>query len=212
VIIPTSLRSFLSHKARGSVDMPTLRIWAVPILVGVLAGTAIAAVTGSDGLKLIFGIFGLVFGSQMLLLGGKRLQRTTDLPGRGVLRAYGVFIGIAASLIGIGGGGIVNLIYALHGRTIHQSIGTGAGVGVLVSIPGAIGFALAGWPEMAELPPLSIGYVSALGALLIAPVSMLTAPLGVRLAHAFSRRQLEVALGLFLVVLGGRFLLEGVFD
>ncbi len=212
VIIPTSIRSFLSHKARGSVDMATLRNWILPILGGVIIGAGVAAFVSSEGLKLVFGLFGVLFGSQMLFLGSKKIQMTEELPGRAAMSGYGFGIGVLASLIGIGGGGIVNLVYAIHGRSIHQSVGTGAGVGVLVSIPGAIGFMVAGWPEMAELPPLSIGYVSAIGALLIAPVSMLTAPLGVRIAHAFSRRQLEIALGLFMVILGGRFLIESIVD
>lgn len=212
IIIPTSIRSFLSHRARGTVDTETLRLWIVPILVGVVAGTAIAAFVSSDGLKLAFGLFGALFGSQMLLLGSRHLQLTENLPGVPAMRAYGVGIGLLAALIGIGGGGIVNFIFAVHGRTIHQSVGTGAGVGVLVSIPGAVGFMISGWPEMAELPPLSLGYVSGIGALLIAPVSMLVAPLGVRVAHGFTRRQLEVSLGLFLIVLGGRFLVEIIVD
>lgn len=212
VIIPTSIRSFMSHKARGSVDMKTLRAWALPILAGVVAGSAIAASASSEALKLVFGVFGTLFGTQMLMLGSKRIQVTEDLPGRAGLSGYGFGIGMLASLIGIGGGGIVNLIYAVHGRTIHQSVGTGAGVGVLVSIPGAVGFMIAGWPEMSELPPFSIGYVSAIGTLLIAPVSMLVAPLGVRIAHAFRPRQLEIALGLFMIILGGRFLGEVAID
>jgi uncharacterized protein len=182
------------------------------VLLGVALGTAIAGIASSDVLKLAFGLFGTFFGTQILLLGSRRLQMTQDLPGRAGLSAYGFGIGTLAALIGIGGGGIVNIIYAVHGRSIHQSVGTGAGVGVIVSIPGAIGFMIAGWPEMAELPPLSIGYVSAIGALLIAPVSILVAPLGVRLAHAFTRRQLEIALGLFMVILGGRFLIDSIID
>jgi uncharacterized protein len=208
VIIPTSIRSFMHHRDRGAVDMATLRTWIVPILVGVIMGAALAAYVSALTLKLVFGCFGTLFGTQMLFVGTRRLRVSDDLPGKAGLSAYGTGIGLLASLIGIGGGGIVNLVYAIHGRTIHQSVGTGSGVGVLVSIPGAIGFMVAGWPHMAQLPPFSLGYVSAIGAVLIAPVSILTAPIGVRIAHAFSRRQLEVALGLFLIVLGGRFLAE----
>lgn len=208
VIIPTSIRSYLSHKKRGAVDMQALRVWALPVLAGVLSGAALAAVLGSDILKLAFGLFGLLLGGQMLFSGTSRLQIAGDLPGRAGMSAYGFAIGLFSSLVGIGGGSLATLVFTMHGRTIHQGVATGAGVGVLISIPGAIGFAAAGWPEMAELPPLSIGYVSVIGALLIAPVSMLVAPLGVRIAHAFSRRQLEVALGLFLIIMGGRFLLE----
>ena len=212
IIIPTSIRSYLGHKKRGAVDMHALRIWAVPVIVGVLVGAALAAVLGSSALKLAFGLFGGLLGAQMLFLGTARLQIAEDLPGPAGMSAYGFAIGVFSSLVGIGGGSLATLLFTMHGRTIHQGVATGAGLGVLISIPGAIGFAVAGWPEMAVLPPFSLGYVSAIGALLMAPVSILVAPLGVRIAHAFSRRQLEIALGLFLVTMGGRFLVSLLID
>jgi uncharacterized membrane protein YfcA len=188
--------------------MKVLRIWLLPSLIGVIVGTSLAAVLGSDVLKLAFGLFGLLLGVQMLFFGTKQIQVAKDLPGRAGLSVWGFSIGVFSSLVGIGGGSLSTLLFTTHGRTIHQGVATGAGLGVLISIPGALGFVIAGWPEMAKLPPFSLGYVSAIGALLIAPVSMLIAPLGVRIAHAFSRRQLEMALGFFLITMGGRFLIE----
>lgn len=208
VIIPTSIRSYLSHNKRGAVDHETLRVMALPVLTGVIAGAALAAVLGSDLLKLAFGLFGLLLGIQMLFIGSKRLQFAPDLPGRVGLSIWGFGVSVFAALVGVGGGSLLTLLYTTHGRTIHQGVATGAGIGVLISIPGALGFVVAGWPEMAILPPLSLGYVSVIGTLLIAPVSMLIAPIGVRIAHAFSRRQLEMVLGIFLVTMGCRFLGE----
>lgn len=208
VIIPTSIRSYLSHNKRGAVDHKTLRVVAIPVLAGVFAGAALAAVLGGDLLKLAFAVFGLSLGTQMLFVGSARMQFADDLPGRAGLSIWGFGISVFAALVGVGGGSLLTLLYTTHGRTIHQGVATGAGIGVLISIPGAIGFAVAGWPEMARLPPLSVGYVSAIGTLLIAPVSMLIAPVGVRIAHAFTRRQLEMALGIFLITMGGRFMAE----
>jgi uncharacterized membrane protein YfcA len=208
VIIPTSIRSYLSHKKRGAVDTETLRIWIVPVLLGVMCGAAIAAAVNGNILKLVFVVFTLSMGGRILLSGGKSSQTATDLPGRLGLSVWGFGIAVFAALVGIGGGALATLMYTSHGRTIHQGVATGAGLGVLISIPGAIGFVVAGWPEMPILPPLSLGYVSVIGMLLIAPVSMLVAPIGVRIAHAFSRRQLELALGIFLVLMGGRFLAD----
>src|ERR1700743_3643561 len=36
IIIPTSIRSFRAHYARGAVDMKILRQWWLPVLVGVV--------------------------------------------------------------------------------------------------------------------------------------------------------------------------------
>ncbi|MDX6806596.1 sulfite exporter TauE/SafE family protein [Terrihabitans rhizophilus] len=206
VIIPTSIRSLMSHHRRGAVDFKALRIWAVPVAVGTALGTLLAALIPSAGLELAFAVFGIVIGLQMLVLGTRTLKVRDDLPGPAGMSAYGLAIGLFSSLIGIGGGSLGNIVFAIHGRSMHQAVGTGAGLGLLISVPGAIGFMIAGWPEMAILPPLSVGYVSAIGALLLAPVAMLTAPLGVRIAHGFSSRQLEIALGTFLLLMGARFL------
>src|SRR6202789_2539505 len=42
IIIPTSIRSFRAHYARGAVDMEILRKWWLPVLVGVVAGSVTA--------------------------------------------------------------------------------------------------------------------------------------------------------------------------
>ena len=67
---------------------------------------------------------------------------------------------------------------------------------------------IAGWPQQALMPPFSIGYVSLIGVVLMAPVSSFTAPYGARLAHRLSKRQLEVAFGLFLLAVSARFVIS----
>jgi uncharacterized membrane protein YfcA len=121
------------------------------------------------------------------------------------MRVIGFFIGLLSSLMGISGGMLSNLSLMMFGRTIHQAVATSSGLGVIISIPGTIGYALAGWPKMSLLPPFSIGFVSLIGLALLAPLGMLLAPVGARLAHAISRRRLEIAFGCYLVVMAARF-------
>lgn len=210
IIIPTSIRAFDHHRRLGSVDMAALKVWALPVLAGVLLGAFVAAYASSDVLKGVFGTFAILLGLRFVI-GLKASGEPRPLPGRGPMSVIGVGMGLLASLMGIGGGAIANMVFALYNRPVHQGVGTAAGLGVLISIPGALGFMAAGWPQMAILPPLSIGYVSLLGALLIAPVSILIAPFGVRVAHSFSRRRLEIVLGIFLTLMGSRFLGELIF-
>jgi len=204
VIIPTSIQSFRAHKAKGAVDMDILRLWSVPIIIGVLAGSAVAAYAPASLFKIVFVAVASVSAAK-LLFGGDRWRLGAELPGPTPMRLIGLGIGAASSLMGIGGGQISNLVMTLFARPIHQAVATSSGLGVLISIPGAIGFMLAGWPQMAKLPPLSIGFVSLIGFFLIAPTSALVAPYGARLAHRMPKRQLEVAFGLFLVVVSLRF-------
>jgi len=153
-------------------------------------------------------VFVLVAGSNAIkLLSGRDDWRiAADLPGPTAMRAYGVLIGLASSLMGIGGGAISNMILSLYNKPIHNAVATSSGLGVLISIPGAIAYIIAGWPKMAVLPPLSLGFVSLLGFALIAPTSTLIAPIGARLAHSMPKRRLEIAFGVFLVLVCSRFI------
>lgn len=204
VIIPTSIRSFLSHRARGAVDMQALRMWAIPVLIGVVAGTIVAAKVSSEVLQAVFAAAAALIALKMLL-GRESWRLAEDLPGRAGMTAYGLGIGVLSALMGIGGGSFGNLIFTMHNRPIHQGVATSSGLGVLISIPGTIGFIIAGWPEQAMLPPFSAGYVSLVGILLIAPISVLAAPIGVRIAHGASKRHLEIAFGTFLLIVSARF-------
>jgi len=117
--------------------------------------------------------------------------------------------------MGVGGGLFLNLLMTFYGRAIHQAVATSSALAVLISIPGALGYVYAGWPTAARYPdvaalqwPFALGYVSLIGALLVMPTSLLTAPLGVRAAHAMSKRMLEVAFGCYLFIVGTRFALS----
>jgi uncharacterized membrane protein YfcA len=137
------------------------------------------------------------------------------MPKGPLMRVYGFLVGILATLMGVGGGLFSNLLMTFYGRPIHQAVATSSALAVLISIPGALGYVYAGWPVAARFPdvaalqmPLSFGYVSLIGALLAMPTSLLTAPLGVKVAHALSKRMLEVAFGLYLFIVGGRFVIS----
>jgi uncharacterized protein len=204
VIIPTSIRSFRGHLKRDAVDMETLKRWAIPVIAGVVLGSLIAAYVSSTALKAVFAVVATLNGLKLLV--GRDDWRLGDaMPGTIGHGAYGLAIGVLSALMGIGGGVFGNMIMTLYNRPIHRAIATSAGLGVLISIPGALGYVWAGWPKMAVLPPFSLGYVSMIGAALIIPTSVWLAPFGVKLAHGFSKRKLEMAFGIFLMFVGLRF-------
>jgi uncharacterized membrane protein YfcA len=127
-----------------------------------------------------------------------------EVPGGPVRALVGAVIGFLSTLMGVGGGVLSNTFMTLYGRPIHQAVATSSGVGVLIAIPGAFGYVLAGLGDPL-LPPLSLGYVNLIGVALVIPLSMLFAPLGVRLAHAATKRQLEVGFGIFMLAVSSRF-------
>jgi uncharacterized membrane protein YfcA len=205
IIIPTSIQSYRTHRAKGKVLEDVLKSWAVPVVLSVLVGGLIAAFAPALVLKLVFVVVAAANAIKQLA-GRDDWRIAPDLPGIIGMRAYGVLIGIASALMGIGGGAISNMILTLHGKAIHNAVATSSGLGVLISIPGALSYIAAGWPKMAVLPPFSVGYVSLMGLVLVAPVSAYAAPYGARLAHRLNKRTLEVAFGLFLLIVSLRFL------
>ena len=212
IIVPTSIRSFQSHYRRGAVDMNVLRQWAFAIVIGVIVGALIARFASQAVFKLVF-IFVTGFAAIRLLFGKDSWRIADDMPSTLPMRAIGFMIGLCSTLMGIGGGVISNIVMAFFGRPIHQSVATSSGVGVLISIPGALGYIYAGWPRAAEFPnvlalqwPFALGYVSLLGFILVVPTSILAAPVGARIAHALSKRKLEVAFGLFQLAVCLRFI------
>jgi uncharacterized membrane protein YfcA len=202
-IIPTSIRSFQAHRARGAVDMGLLKSWLLPVPLGVVAASFIAAQVSGAGLRLIFAAISLLVGVR-LLFNRVSWRLGSDLPGGFVRAPAGFVIGVLSTLMGVGGGVMASTFMTVYGRPIHQAVATAAGVGVLIAIPGTIGYVLAGWGAD-DLPPFSLGYVNLLAVALVLPLSFVMAPLGVRIAHALSRRQLEVSFGVFLILMSARF-------
>ncbi|WP_090709075.1 MULTISPECIES: sulfite exporter TauE/SafE family protein [unclassified Beijerinckia] len=205
IIIPTSIASFRSHKARGQVDMSVLRVWAVPVVLGTILGALAARWVPSGVFKIVFIVVAGL--SAIRLLSGFPFRLGNDFPKGFLMRVYGFITGVLSALMGIGGGQISSMFMTLYNRPIHQAISTSAGMGVLIAIPGAIGYAIAGY-DKPGLPPFAIGYVSLIGIVLLAPISVLTAPLGVKLAHAMSKRTLEISFGLFLLIVSARFVVS----
>jgi uncharacterized membrane protein YfcA len=127
----------------------------VPVILGVVIGTLIAAHASSFALKLVFAVVATLNATK-LLLGRDDWRLGADLPGPLGMNAYGLGIGVLSALMGIGGGVFGNMILTLYGKPIHRAVATSAGLGVLISIPATIGYVIAGWPKMALLPPLSL--------------------------------------------------------
>jgi len=214
IIIPTSIRSWRAHHLRGAVDTEILKAWWLPVLIGVVAGSVTARYAPERLFKIVF-VAVAWSAAARLLLARATWKFGDDLPRGPLMKVYGFFVGLLSTLMGIGGGLFSNLLMTFYGRPIHQAVATSSALAVLISIPGALGYVYAGWPAAARFPdvaalqlPFALGYVSLIGAVLVMPLSLLTAPLGVRAAHAMSKRTLEMAFGTYLFIVGSRFVIS----
>ena len=199
-IIVTSIRSLLSHAKRGAVEFEILKTWAPWIILGDGVGVLLAGHVDGHILTMIFagGVFLMSLNFLLPKVGDKVISQ--DMPS-GIARV-GIAggLGTFSALLGIGGGTIAIMVMTLCGRSIHRAIATASGVGTLIAIPSAIGFALIGLKE-SGLPCGSLGYVNVPATLAIASMSVLTAPLGVAVAHALPAKPLKKIFGVYLIVI-----------
>ncbi|HUJ36224.1 MAG TPA: sulfite exporter TauE/SafE family protein [Hyphomicrobium sp.] len=206
IIVPTSLKSFAGHRAKGSVDMELWRRVAPWVVVGVVVGVLTAKVSSGAVLKWVWVIAaGLV--SLKMALGREDWRIADALPPRPWPELAAGVIGFISTLMSIGGATFVVPLLTLYGYPILRAVATASGIGPLIALPGVVGFAWAGW-DAPGLPPLSVGYVSLIGMAIVAPLSVYAAPYGVRLAHNIPRRWLELAFAAFLASVSIRFLID----
>ena len=197
-IIPTSIASARAHHQRHAVDVDIVKRWAVWVLIGSMLGAYVASNLHSNVLAIVFATLALVVAIKMLLSPTTR-NLTNEVP-RGLwVPLIPTTIGGLSSMMGIGGGTFSVMTLTIFGEPIHKAVGTAALFGLVISLPGTIGFIVTGFAD-ARVPPGSLGYVSLIGFALIAPATVLTAPLGAKIAHGFSERRLSMLFGAFLLV------------
>lgn len=206
VIVPTAISSFRAHYIKGAVD--TTAIWRLGpfVVVGVLVGAALLSSVSSAVLKWVWIVCGTTFALKMAL-GRDDWRITNELPNNVLVWLIAFVIGLLSTLMSIGGAMFLVTLFTLCGWPLIKAVATTSGFGLLIAIPGLLGYMWAGWGNP-ELPPVSLGFVSVLGALIIIPSSVLTAPIGVRVAHGLPRRKLELAFAAFLAVVAARLLVS----
>jgi len=198
VIIPTSIRSVMSHRAKGAVDFDLLRVWLGPTFLGAIIGAVLADLAPGTVLGAVF-VVGALAAALNLAARSETSQVAERLPGQPWLGLMALGNGVISTLMGIGGGTFGVLMMTLFGKPIHKAVGTASGLGVLIALPATIGYVIAGWDE-AGRAPLSLGYVNGAGFLIVAAATFVTTPYGVKAAHALPRARLRLAFAGFLAL------------
>ena len=206
VIVPTAISSFRAHLRKGAVETDVLRRLAPFVIAGVLVGIALVSVVSSAALKWVWVVCGFLLAIKMAL-GREDWRLADDVPNNAWVRLAAFVIGLVSTLMSIGGGMFLVSLFTLCGWSILKAVATSSGFGPIIAVPGLVGYIWAGWGNP-ELPAMSLGFVSLIGAAIIIPMSVLTAPLGVRVAHGISRRALELAFAAFLALVATRLLVS----
>lgn len=198
-IVLTSISSVRAHHRHGAVDWSIFHQLTPGILLGALAGAALADLLASDSLRRIFGVFELAVAAQLAFGRPPAAHRT--LPGRLALGSAGTVIGSVSAIVGIGGGTLTVPFLAWCNVPLRRAVATSAACGLPIAVAGATGYVLMGWGEE-DLPAGATGYVywPAFAGIVLA--SVLAAPLGARLAHRLPVDVLRRVFAVFLVALG----------
>ncbi|UWQ85039.1 sulfite exporter TauE/SafE family protein [Leisingera caerulea] len=197
-IIVTSMRSVMSHNKKGAVDWDILRSWGIGIALGAVVGVLAASALRSTVLQGVFGGLALVIGCYLGL--GRSEWRLAEAMPKGVKRmVLSPAVGFLSVLMGIGGGSFGVPLMTLHGVAVHRAVATAAGFGVIIAVPSVAGFLLLE-VDPSVRPPFTIGAVNLVAFFIVIAMTLITAPWGVKLAHAMDPKPLKRVFGAFLVL------------
>ena len=199
IIVVTSVSSVRAHHHHGAVQWTVFRQLTPGIIVGALAGAAIADVLTSDVLRIVFGLLVLVIAAQMGF--GRNPSAHRRLPGAAGMSVSGTVIGSVSALMGIGGGSLTVPFLSWCNISLRQAVATSAACGLPIAVAGTAGFVVMGWNED-MLPDKAFGYVYLPALVSVIITSMLFAPVGARLAHRLPVTTLKRVFAIFLVLVG----------
>jgi len=195
-IIVTSARSVTAHNKKGAVDWAVLRGWWPFISTGAIAGMLVASSLRSVQLQIIFGVLALIAGLYMAF--GKAEWRLGQEMPKGPKRmGIGGAVGFFSVLMGIGGGSFGVPTMSLYNLPIHRAVATAAGFGIIIAVPSVVGFLMV---TIDGAPPYTLGAVNLPAFAVTIAMTLLTAPLGVKLAHSMDARPLKRFFAIFITI------------
>ena len=202
-IIFTSISSMRAHHKRGAINYTAFWRLTPGIITGTYLGSWVASILSTLVLKVLFGVFLYYVATKMLT--GKKTESSRELPGMAGTFGAGNGIGIFSALVGIGGGTLTVPFLSWCNLNMHTAIATAAAVGLPIALSGTAGYVINGL-GIEGVPGPHIGYVYIPAFLGIIVMSVLTAPLGAKLAHSLPVDKLKRIFAILLYIVGTKML------
>lgn len=200
-IVLTSIISARKHFARGGVDMALVKSWTLPILVGVVIGSLAPLVIDGSQVKTVFGFMLVIVSVHMYVSSFRNLELFEQLPKSKIQSVLAFVVGGFSALLGIGGGTLMVPLLTTFSFSIHRAVSTASVFGLIISVPATVVYIGNGW-GVQGLPPFTTGYVNWVIFAILVPMTMLFAPLGVKLAYSLNVTQLKRVFAIFLCLVG----------
>jgi uncharacterized membrane protein YfcA len=197
-IVFTSIKSILAHHRHGAVRWDIVRHSAAGLVLGTLAGSAVADALRSRALAVVFTAFVVYSAVNMMLDIRPRPDRR--LPGPAGLQIGAGLVGLASALVGAGGGFISIPLMSFCNVPMRQCVATSAALGLPIAVSGTLGFLIGGWGKD-QLPALSLGYIYLPALVGIVAGTFITVPVGARLAHSIPVPRLKKVFAVILSIM-----------
>ena len=201
VISFTAVSSVWAHHRLGSVIWPKVLRLVPGIIVGSAVGAMVAKQISAEGLRIFLVVFLLYVGIQMALeitpkAGLVKQSRLLDF-------FVAIIIGLLSAIVGIGGG-TLTVPYLVRGQMImRNAVAISSACGLPIAVAGTTSYILLGL-NVGNLPEGSIGYIYLPAFLATGLTSILTAPLGAKLAHRLPAKKLKRYFSLLLFVMAAK--------
>ena len=200
-IILTAIASVSAHHRLGSVVWAKVYSLSPGIMVGAALGALVAKHISADALRTILVVFLLYVAIQMAFQVKPKPDRIKQSKALDFLAAN--IIGLVSSIVGIGGG-TLTVPYLISGQMLMRNAVAVAGAcGLPIAVSGTISYAILGWNAL-DLPEWSLGYVYLPVFLGTGLSSLVTAPIGAKLAHTLPAAKLKRYFSLLLFVMAAK--------
>ncbi|MGF1603098.1 MAG: sulfite exporter TauE/SafE family protein [Thermosynechococcaceae cyanobacterium] len=206
IMICTSVSSTWAHHSKGHIHWSIFRNIVVWLGLGVVVGNLLANRLPNDLLELIFGLFLFAIAIKIFLgLKPKEGQDDVDKAPHPVMTgSVGMAIGFKSGVLGIGGGALSVPFLLYCGLPMNQASGTSASFTLPIAITGTLSFLF--WSHNPEIIPWSTGYVYWPAVAMVAPLTMIGAPIGAQLSRIVPAVQLKVIFACLLLFISLRML------
>ncbi|RRJ83509.1 sulfite exporter TauE/SafE family protein [Aestuariirhabdus litorea] len=201
-IIFTSISATRAQIKRGAVDWVIFRRWVLLVIGGSFLSGFVAQQLPPQVMKVAIAIFLLLVA--LIMLSKWIPNPSRQMPGRAGTSLLGLLSGLVSGLAGIGGGNVMVPLMVLFNTPMQRATATSSALGFPLASVGALGYVVAGWGQ--GTPEGSLGYIYLPATLTIAAFTVLTAPLGVALAHRISAPLLKRCFGGLLLLVALRML------
>ena len=198
-IVFTSISSVIAHHKKQAVRWDLVKGLAPGIVLGSLI-SSVGVFSVFKGNTLAYFFEGFVFFSATQLFINKKPKPSRQMPKTPGMVLAGSTIGFMSGLVGAGGGFISVPFMVWCNVNIRNAVATSAALGFPIALANAFGYIASGW-SLLDRPIGSLGFIWIPGMVLIAACSVLTAPLGVRLAHTLPVKQLSRVFAVLLYTL-----------